>query len=89
VKLEEALFDITGNADLKHDNMLDIRISGVNPDFKQLLSFAPEDVKKQLGRFKYDGRLSFTACVKRKFKGKAASTRRSFVQLRRCMAIQY
>ena len=70
VKLEEALFDITGNADLKHDNMLDIRISGVNPDFKQLLSFAPEDVKKQLGRFKYDGRLSFNGSVKGNLKGK-------------------
>jgi uncharacterized protein involved in outer membrane biogenesis len=68
VKLQDALFNVTGTADLQHDNMVDIRISGVNPDFKQLLSFAPDNVKKELGHFKYNGRLSFNGNVKGKLK---------------------
>jgi uncharacterized protein involved in outer membrane biogenesis len=68
VKLQEALFDVTGTADLQHDQMIDIRINGVNPDFKQLLSFAPESVKKELGHFRYDGRLNFNGTVKGKLK---------------------
>ena len=68
IKLEDALFNVTGNVDLQNDNMMDIRITGVNPDFKQLLSFAPDNVKKELGHFKYNGRLTFAGTVKGKLK---------------------
>jgi hypothetical protein len=68
VKLEDALFNVTGTADLQNNNMVDFKISGVNPDFKQLLSFAPENVKKELGHFRYDGRLTFDGTVKGKLK---------------------
>jgi len=68
LKLEDALFNVTGTADLQNDNMVDIQITGVNPDLKQLLSFAPDNVKKELGHFRYDGRLSFEGTVKGKLK---------------------
>jgi hypothetical protein len=68
VKLEDALFNVSGTADLQNDNMVDIRINGVNPDFKQLLSFAPDNVKKELGHFRYNGLLSFDGTVKGKLK---------------------
>ncbi len=68
LKLEDAFFNVTGTADLLNDNMVDIRITGDNPDFKQLFSFAPDNVKKELGHFKYNGRLTFDATVKGKLK---------------------
>jgi uncharacterized protein involved in outer membrane biogenesis len=68
IKLEDAVFDVTGTADLKNDNLLDIKIDGINPDFKQLLSFAPDNVKKELHHFKYNGRLAFGGTVKGKLK---------------------
>ncbi|RXK87149.1 AsmA family protein [Filimonas effusa] len=64
LKLEEARFNITGTADLAHDNTVDLRIKGDKPDFKQLFSFAPEAVTQELGRFKYDGHLSFDGHIK-------------------------
>lgn len=64
LKLEEAHFNITGTADLAHDNTVDLRIQGDKPDFKQLFSFAPEAVTKELGHFKYDGHLSFDGKIK-------------------------
>jgi hypothetical protein len=70
LKLEEARFNITGTADLLHDNMVDFRITGDKPDFKQLFSFAPEEVAKELKHFKYDGHLSFDGTIKGKLKDK-------------------
>ncbi|HMH21516.1 MAG TPA: AsmA-like C-terminal region-containing protein [Puia sp.] len=69
LQLEEAVFNITGTADLLHDNMVDLRFSGNKPDFKQLFSFAPPEVAKELKHFKYDGRLSFDGTVKGKLAG--------------------
>lgn len=69
LKLEEAVFNITGTADLQHDNMVDLTITGDKPDFKQLFSFAPPEVAKELAHFKYDGHLSFNGKVKGKLKG--------------------
>ena len=69
VKLEEARFNITGTADLLHDNMVDLNIKGDKPDFKQLASFAPEEVMKEFKHFKYDGHLSFDGKVQGKLKG--------------------
>lgn len=69
LKLEEAVFNITGTADLLHDNTVDFRITGDKPDLGQLLSFAPPAVKKELKHFRYDGRLDFDGTVKGKLKG--------------------
>ena len=69
LKVEDAVFNITGTADLKHDCDVDIRIHGDKPDFKQLFSFAPAEVAKELKHFKYDGRLSFDGAIKGKLKG--------------------
>lgn len=69
LKLEDAVFNITGTADLLHDNMVDFTIKGDKPDFKQLFSFAPPEVAKELNHFKYDGHLSFDGKVKGKLKG--------------------
>jgi len=64
IRLEDALFSVTGTADILHDNTLDLKIEGDKPDFRQLFSFAPPSVAKELKHFKYDGLLSFTATVK-------------------------
>jgi uncharacterized protein involved in outer membrane biogenesis len=64
LKLENAIFNITGTADLLHDNLLDLRFSGDKPDVKQLFAFAPESVAKELKHFRYDGELSFEGRLK-------------------------
>jgi hypothetical protein len=66
LQLEDAIFNITGTADLQNGNMVDIKVTGDKPDFGQIFSFAPESVKKELGHFKYNGRLSFDGSVKGK-----------------------
>lgn len=68
LQLEDALFDVTGTADLQHDNLVDIKITGDNPNFDQLFSFAPDNVKKELEHFKYNGRLAFDGTIKGKLK---------------------
>ncbi len=52
LKLEDAMFNITGTADLLHDNLLDIKFSGDKTDFRQLFAFAPENLAKELKHFK-------------------------------------
>ena len=64
LKVEEAVFNITGTADLAHDNTLNFKFSGDKPDLKQLFAFAPATVAKELKHFKYDGVLDFTGTVK-------------------------
>jgi uncharacterized protein involved in outer membrane biogenesis len=68
LKLEDAVFSITGTADLLHDNTVDLKISGDKPDFRQLFAFAPPAVAKELKHFKYDGRLTFDASIKGKLR---------------------
>lgn len=68
LQLEEAIFNISGTADLLNGNMVDIKITGDNPDFGQIFSFAPDNVKKELGHFRYNGRLSFDGTVKGRLK---------------------
>jgi uncharacterized protein involved in outer membrane biogenesis len=70
IKLEDAAFNITGSVDLLHDYDADLHITGDKPDFRQLFSFAPESVAKELKHFKYDGELSFEGTVKGKLKAK-------------------
>ncbi|MDO6431114.1 AsmA-like C-terminal region-containing protein [Flavitalea sp. BT771] len=69
LKLEDALFNITGSADFLHDNLVDIRVTGDKPDFAQLFSFAPPEVVKELKHFRYDGHLAFDGKIKGKLKG--------------------
>lgn len=69
IKLEEAVFNITGTADLLHDNNVNLKFSGDRPDFRQLFAFAPESIARELEHFKYDGRLTFDGTVKGKLKG--------------------
>lgn len=66
LKLEDAVFNITGTADQLHDNMVDLKVAGDKPDFRQLFAFAPPAVAKELKHFKYDGLLTFDATVKGK-----------------------
>jgi len=66
IRLEDAVFNITGTADLLHDNTVDLKIAGDKPDFRQLFSFAPPAVAKELKHFKYDGVLNFNARIKGK-----------------------
>lgn len=64
LKLEDAVFNITGTADLLHDNTIDLHFSGAKPDLKQLFAFAPESVAKELKHFRYDGHVNFDGTVK-------------------------
>src|SRR6185437_13199949 len=64
ITLEEAVFNISGMADLLHNNTVDLHITGDKPDFKQLLSFAPDNVARELKHFRYDGHLSFDGKIK-------------------------
>ncbi|BAV04325.1 AsmA family protein [Filimonas lacunae] len=66
IKLEDASFNITGTACLDKQPEVDLKFSGDKPDFKQLFSFAPEEVAKELKHFKYDGHLAFEGTVKGK-----------------------
>jgi hypothetical protein len=68
LKLEDAVFHVSGTADLLHDNRVDLRFSGEKIDFKQLSAFAPQKLAKELKHFKYDGHLGFAGTVKGKLK---------------------
>ena len=69
LKLEDAVFNISGTADLLHDNTVDLKFSGDKPDFRQLFAFAPEKMSKELKHFKYNGLLNFSGAVKGKLSG--------------------
>jgi uncharacterized protein involved in outer membrane biogenesis len=69
LKLEDASFNLSGTADLRHGNNVDFKIKGDKPDIGQLLSFAPESVAAQLKQFRYDGRLYFDGTIKGKISG--------------------
>jgi|GEM_PF-130006 len=68
IRLEDAVFNVTGTADLLHDNTVDLQITGDKPDFRQLFAFAPPSVAKELKHFKYDGVLNFNAKIKGRLK---------------------
>jgi uncharacterized protein involved in outer membrane biogenesis len=69
LRLEDAVFNFSGTADLLHDNLVDLKFSGDKPDFRQLFAFAPATVAKELKHFKYDGHLAFNGTVKGNWKG--------------------
>jgi uncharacterized protein involved in outer membrane biogenesis len=64
LQIEKAVFNLSGTADLLHNNTVDLRFAGDRPDFKQLFSFAPETVAEELRHFRYDGDLDFKGTIK-------------------------
>ena len=64
LQLEKAVFNLSGTVDLLHNNTVDLRFAGDQPDFKQLFSFAPEKVAEELRHFRYDGDLDFKGTIK-------------------------
>ncbi|MFI5152866.1 MAG: AsmA-like C-terminal region-containing protein [Chitinophagales bacterium] len=64
LRLEDAVFIISGTADLQHDNLVDLKFSGDKTELSQLFAFAPEKLAKELKHFKYDGHLDFKGAVK-------------------------
>ena len=64
LQLGKAVFNLSGTADLMHDNTVDLHFAGDRPDFKQLFSFAPEKVAEELKHFRYDGDLDFKGTIK-------------------------
>jgi AsmA-like C-terminal region/AsmA family len=64
LQVEKALFNLNGTVDLMHDNTVDLTFAGDRPDFKQLFSFAPEQVAEELKHFRYDGVLDFKGTIK-------------------------
>ncbi|HEV3223162.1 MAG TPA: AsmA-like C-terminal region-containing protein [Puia sp.] len=77
LKLEDAVFNISGTADLLNDNLVDLKFSGDKPDFRQLFAFAPEKMAKELKHFKYNGILNFSGTVK----GRLISDRLPHIEL--------
>ncbi len=77
LRLENAVFNIEGTADLLHDNLVDLHFSGDKPDFRQLFAFAPEKVAKELKHFRYDGDLGFDG----KIKGNLGGGRQPLIEL--------
>jgi len=64
LQLEKSLFNLSGTADLAHDNTLNLQFAGDRPDFKQLFAFAPESMTEELKHFHYDGVLDFKGSIK-------------------------
>src|ERR1700722_11034987 len=64
LQLEKAVFNLSGTADLLHDNTVDLHFAGDRPDFEQLFSFAPAKVAEELRHFRYDGDLDFKGTIK-------------------------
>src|ERR1700722_4227764 len=64
LQLEKALFNISGTADLAHDNTVNLQFAGDRPDFKQLFAFAPATIAEELKHFHYDGVLDFKGSIK-------------------------
>ena len=89
LKLEDALFNVSGTADLLNDNMVDVRITGDNPDFKQLLSFAPDNVKKELEAFQVQWPPYLRRHRQRQTERWRNAAGRAFIFLCRRLASQY
>ena len=64
LQLEKSQFNISGTADLAHDNTVNLQFAGDRPDFKQLFAFAPEKMAEELKHFQYDGTLDFKGSIK-------------------------
>jgi hypothetical protein len=66
VKLEDASFNVEGKADLSNGCDLDFKINGDEPDFHLIAAFLPEEARKTLKTYSYDGHVYFDGIVKGK-----------------------
>ena len=65
LKLEDAVFNVTGNYSLKpNNNAIDLKFAGDKPDLQQIFAFIPESAAKEIKHFKYDGHVNFEGSVK-------------------------
>jgi len=62
--LNEAAFTVHGSATLARQADVDLRVIGDKQDFNLLTAFLPEDVKRDLKPFRYEGDLYFDGAVK-------------------------
>jgi hypothetical protein len=66
VKLERAVFQMSGMIDVDDDLNLDLKFSGDKPNFDLFLAMAPEELEPVLKRYDNKGRVYFNATVKGK-----------------------
>jgi len=62
--LEDAILGVEGNADLKDDIYLDIKLSGEKPDFTLVSAFLPNETGALLNRYKNEGEVFFQGRIK-------------------------
>jgi len=62
--LEGASFSLAGAAELGDKPYVDFKIKGDRPDFNLVSAFLPDESKKMLKPFRYDGRVYFEGTVK-------------------------
>ncbi|RAW00760.1 AsmA family protein [Pseudochryseolinea flava] len=65
-KIEDAGFNVTGNANFADTTSVHFKVKGDKQDFKLFSAFIPEHVKHNLKPFQYDGRLYFDALIQGK-----------------------
>lgn len=63
LKLEKALFSMSGTIDLDDDMNLDLKFQGRKPNFDLFLAFAPEELTPVLERYDNAGTIYFNATV--------------------------
>lgn len=63
LKLEKALFSMSGTIDLDDDMNLDLKFQGSKPNFDLFLAFAPEELTPVLERYDNAGTIYFDASV--------------------------
>jgi hypothetical protein len=68
-KLEDAGFNVTGNANFTDTTFVNFRVKGDKQDFNLFTAFLPAHVKQNLKPFQYNGRLYFDAIVRGKVTG--------------------
>ncbi len=66
LKLQDAIFDVSGKMNLAGDMEVDLRIDGDKPDFSLIASLLPNDVGQQLNSYENRGQVFFTGSVKGK-----------------------
>lgn len=76
-KLEEAGFNVSGQASFADTTEVNFRVKGDKQDFNLFTAFLPADVKQNLKPFDYDGRIQFDAVIK----GKIAETKDPLIEV--------
>ncbi|MEM1136030.1 MAG: AsmA-like C-terminal region-containing protein [Bacteroidota bacterium] len=76
-ELEEAEFFMEGDIDIANEMDMDLRVYGRKPDFKLLLSLAPNDYYEKLKEYRNEGDVYFTGRIL----GKAANSQMPRIDL--------